>query len=39
MLLIKGKTGKNKKMAEELIGTKGVKQGKLMTTTIGKGLI
>ena len=24
-------------MAEELIGTKGVKQGKLMTTTIAKG--
>jgi len=26
-------------MAEELFGTKGAKQGKLMTTTTGKGLI
>ena len=37
-MVIKGKAKKIKKLAEELIGTKGVKQGELMTTTTGKGL-
>ncbi|MDX2434353.1 MAG: hypothetical protein QNK14_07045 [Desulfobacterales bacterium] len=39
MVVLKGKTKKIKKLAEELIGTKGVKHGKLMTITTGKGLI
>jgi len=39
VVVLKGKASKIKKLAEELIGTKGVKHGKLMTTTTGKGLI
>ena len=39
VVLIKGKAKKIKKLAEELIGTKGVKHGKLMASTTGKGLI
>jgi CopG family nickel-responsive transcriptional regulator len=39
VVVIKGKARKIKKLAEELIGTKGVKHGKLMTTTTGKGLL
>ena len=39
VVVIKGKANKIRKLAEELIGTKGVKHGKLMTTTTGKGLI
>jgi len=39
VVVIKGKAKKIRKLAEELIGTKGVKHGKLMTTTTGKGLI
>jgi CopG family nickel-responsive transcriptional regulator len=39
VVVIKGKAKKIKKLAEELIGTKGVKHGKLMTTTTGKGLL
>ena len=39
VVVIKGKARKIKKLAEELIGTKGVKHGKLMTSTTGKGLI
>ena len=39
VVVIKGKAKKIKKLAEELIGTKGVKHGKLMTSTTGKGLI
>ena len=38
VVVIKGKAKKIKKLAEELIGTKGVKHGKLMTSTTGKGL-
>jgi len=38
VVVLKGKAKKIKKLAEELIGTKGVKHGKLMTTTTGKGL-
>ena len=39
VVVMKGKARKIKKLAEELIGTKGVKHGKLMTSTTGKGLI
>ena len=39
VVVIKGKANKIKKLAEELIGTKGVKHGKLMASTTGKGLI
>ena len=39
VVVIKGKAKVIKRLAEELIGTKGVKHGKLMTTTTGKGLI
>ena len=39
VVVLKGKAKKIKKLAEELIGTKGVKHDKLMTTTTGKGLI
>ena len=39
VVIIKGKAKKIKKLAEELIGTKGVKHGKLITTTTVKGLI
>ena len=39
VVVLKGKAKKIKKLAEELIGTKGVKYDKLMTTTTGKGLI
>ena len=39
VVVIKGKAKKIKKLAEELIGTKGVKHGKLMESTTGKGLI
>ena len=38
VVVIKGKAKNIKRFAEELIGTKGVKHGKLMTTTTGKGL-
>jgi CopG family nickel-responsive transcriptional regulator len=37
--VLKGKAKNIKRLAEELIGTKGVKHGQLMTTTTGKGLI
>jgi CopG family nickel-responsive transcriptional regulator len=37
-VVIKGKAKKIRKLSEELIGAKGVKHGKLMTTTTGKGL-
>lgn len=39
VVVIKGRAKKIKRLAEELIGTKGVKHGKLMTTTTGRGLI
>ncbi|OGR06306.1 MAG: nickel-responsive regulator [Deltaproteobacteria bacterium RIFOXYD12_FULL_50_9] len=38
VVVIKGRARDIKRLAEELIGTKGVKHGKLMTTTTGKGL-
>ncbi len=39
VVVIKGKAADIKKLSEELIGTKGVKHGKLTTTTTGKGLL
>jgi len=37
-LVVKGKGTAIKKVADTLVGTKGVKHGKLTTTTTGKGL-
>ena len=39
VVVIKGKAKKIKRLAEELIGTKGVKHGKLMMSTTGKYLL
>jgi len=39
VVVLKGRAGDIKRLADELIGTKGVKHGKLMTTTTGKGLL
>lgn len=39
IVVLKGKAKNIKRLADELIGTKGVKHGKLMTGTTGKGLI
>ena len=39
IIVVKGQTKNIKKMADELIGTKGVKHGKLMLTTSGKSLM
>jgi len=39
VVVIKGKSGVIRKLAEELIGTKGVKHGRLMTTTTGRDLL
>jgi len=39
VVVLKGKARDIKRLAEELIGTKGVKHGKLMTTTTGEGLV
>lgn len=38
VVVIKGKAKELRRLADELIGTKGVKHGKLMTTTTGEGL-
>ncbi len=38
VVVLKGKAGQVKRLADELLGTKGVKHGKLVTTTTGKGL-
>ncbi len=38
VLVVKGKAAEVKKLSDELIGTKGVKHGKLVTTTTGKNL-
>jgi len=38
VVVVKGKARDIRKIADELIGTKGVKHGKLMTTTTGQGL-
>lgn len=39
IVVIKGKAGEIRRLADELIGTKGVKHGKLMTTTTGQDLL
>jgi len=39
VVVLKGKAKNIKRLADELIGTKGVKHGKLMTSTTGKGLM
>lgn len=39
VLIVRGKSGEIKRIADMLIGTKGVKHGKLTTTTTGKGLV
>jgi len=38
VVVIKGRAGEIKRLADELIGTKGVKHGRLMTTSTGEGL-
>ena len=38
VLAVKGKAGNIQKIADELIGMKGVKHGKLVTTTTGKNI-
>lgn len=38
VVVVKGKAKSVKRLADELIGTKGVKHGKLVTTTTGEGL-
>lgn len=38
VVVVKGSARDVRKLADELIGTKGVKHGKLVTTTSGKGL-
>jgi CopG family nickel-responsive transcriptional regulator len=39
VVVVKGKAKSVKRLADELIGTKGVKHGKLVTSTTGKGLL
>jgi CopG family transcriptional regulator, nickel-responsive regulator len=39
VVVLKGKVSEVKKIADELIGTKGVKHGKLVPSTTGKGLV
>jgi CopG family nickel-responsive transcriptional regulator len=38
VVVVRGQAREVKRLADELIGTKGVKHGKLVTTTTGKGL-
>ena len=38
VVVVRGTANKVKRLADELIGTKGVKHGKLVTTTTGEGL-
>ena len=38
VVVLRGKAKEVKRLADELIGTKGVKHGKLVTTTTGKGI-
>jgi len=38
VMVVKGRSGEVRKIADRLIGTRGVKHGKLTTTTTGKGL-
>ncbi|MHB8810737.1 MAG: nickel-responsive transcriptional regulator NikR [Desulfobulbaceae bacterium] len=39
VVVIKGKAGEIRHLADELIGTKGVKHGRLMTTTTGRDIV
>lgn len=39
VVVIKGRAREIRRLADELIGTKGVKHGRLMTTTSGKGIL
>jgi len=39
VVVVRGKANEVKRMADELIGTKGVKHGKLVTSTTGENLI
>ncbi|MHB8766310.1 MAG: nickel-responsive transcriptional regulator NikR [Deferrisomatales bacterium] len=39
VVVVKGRAGEVRRLADELIGTKGVKHGKLVTTTTGRGLL
>lgn len=39
VIVVKGKAREVRHLADELIGTKGVKHGKLVTTTTGKGIL
>lgn len=39
VVVVKGQAKSVKRLADELIGTKGVKHGKLVTSTTGKGLL
>lgn len=39
VVVLKGKAGEIRRLADELIGTKGVKHGRLMTTTTGRELV
>lgn len=38
VVVVRGRTAEVRRLADELIGTKGVKHGKLVTSTTGKGL-
>ncbi len=38
VVVVKGRAGEVRRLADELIGTKGVKHGRLVTTTTGRGL-
>jgi CopG family nickel-responsive transcriptional regulator len=39
VVVIKGPAGEIRRLADELIGTKGVKHGRLMTTTTGRDIV
>jgi CopG family nickel-responsive transcriptional regulator len=39
VVVIKGRAGEIRRLADELIGTKGVKHGRLMTTTSGRDIL
>lgn len=39
VIIVKGIVMEIKRLADELIGTKGIKYGRLTTTTTGKGLV
>ncbi len=39
VVVVRGRAAEVRRLADELVGTKGVKHGKLVTTTTGKGLL